>query len=257
MTGTVANGLPVLWHLKVSHYNEKVRWALDYKRVPHIRRAAVPGWHRSVARRLTGRTTFPVLVVDGRPIADSARIIDELERRHPAPPLYPADAAQRARALELERFFDEELGPYTRLLFVQHVLPDPALTLGSFFQDLSPPRRLLARAAFPAVRSRMAAAFAINERRVEEARTKVVAAAERFRAEVDPSGYLVGATFGVADLTLAALLAPIVAPLQFPYPQPQREHPRVAPLRELLTGCRLVEWTRDMYALHRGTSAEV
>jgi hypothetical protein len=24
-----ADGLPVLWHLKVSHYNEKVRWALD------------------------------------------------------------------------------------------------------------------------------------------------------------------------------------------------------------------------------------
>jgi len=23
-------GTPVLWHLKVSHYNEKVRWALDY-----------------------------------------------------------------------------------------------------------------------------------------------------------------------------------------------------------------------------------
>jgi hypothetical protein len=22
---------PVLWHLDISHYNEKVRWALDYK----------------------------------------------------------------------------------------------------------------------------------------------------------------------------------------------------------------------------------
>jgi hypothetical protein len=26
--------LPVVWHLKVSSYNEKPRWALDYKRVP-------------------------------------------------------------------------------------------------------------------------------------------------------------------------------------------------------------------------------
>ena len=31
--------LPVLWQLQVSHYVEKVRWALDYKRVPHIRRS--------------------------------------------------------------------------------------------------------------------------------------------------------------------------------------------------------------------------
>jgi hypothetical protein len=30
---------PVLWHLEISHYNEKVRWALDYKGVAHVRRA--------------------------------------------------------------------------------------------------------------------------------------------------------------------------------------------------------------------------
>ena len=44
---------PVLWHLKVSHYNEKARWALDYKRVPHVRRALMPGLHRRKARRLS------------------------------------------------------------------------------------------------------------------------------------------------------------------------------------------------------------
>ena len=33
---------PVLWHLEVSHYNEKARWALDYKRVRHVRRAVTP-----------------------------------------------------------------------------------------------------------------------------------------------------------------------------------------------------------------------
>ena len=38
---------PVLYHLKVSHYNEKARWALDYKGVPHVRRAAIPGRHEN------------------------------------------------------------------------------------------------------------------------------------------------------------------------------------------------------------------
>ena len=28
---------PVLWHFTVSHYNEKARWALDFKRVRHLR----------------------------------------------------------------------------------------------------------------------------------------------------------------------------------------------------------------------------
>ena len=33
---------PVLWQLELSHYNEKVRWALDHKRIPHRRRALLP-----------------------------------------------------------------------------------------------------------------------------------------------------------------------------------------------------------------------
>ena len=28
---------PLLWHIPLSHFNEKVRWALDYKRVAHHR----------------------------------------------------------------------------------------------------------------------------------------------------------------------------------------------------------------------------
>src|SRR5438128_853440 len=46
-----ANEPPVLWHLKVSHYNEKARWALDYKGIPHRRRAAIPGRHARIAQR--------------------------------------------------------------------------------------------------------------------------------------------------------------------------------------------------------------
>jgi hypothetical protein len=33
----------VLWHIEVSHHNEKVRWALDFKHVPHVRRAPLRG----------------------------------------------------------------------------------------------------------------------------------------------------------------------------------------------------------------------
>ena len=250
-------GAPVLWHLKVSHYNEKARWALDYKRVPHVRRAAVPGRHGAIARRLTGGKTFPVLVLDGQAIGDSTRIIEVLERRYPEPALYPADPDERRRALEIEEFFDEELGPYTRLLVVHHMLPDPDLTLGAFFSDLKGASRLSARVAFPAVRRRMAAAVGIDERSVGDAFDKVRAAGERFRAELAPSGYLVGDRFTIADLTLASLLAPAVAPEQFPYPQPQRGHPLLAPVRDALAGPGLLDWTREMYARWRGQSAEL
>jgi hypothetical protein len=52
-------------------------------------------------------------------------------------------------------------------------------------------------------------------------------------------------------------VAPLVAPEQFPYPQPQRRHPRLAELRAALAEEGLAEWTREMYARHRGHSAEV
>jgi glutathione S-transferase len=248
---------PVLWHLKVSHYNEKARWALDYKRVPHVRRALAPGPHRAIAQRLTGGRTFPVMVVDGKAIGDSTQIIEQLERRYPEPALYPADPPARRRALEIEDFFDEELGPHVRLVVIKQLLSNPKLILGTFFPDLSLSRRLVARAMFPVHRRRTIAALGIDDESVELAWAKVKAAGECFREELEPSGYLVGDGFTVADLTLAAIVAPAVAPEQFPYPQPQRGHPLLAPVRDALADSGILEWALEMYARHRGRSAEI
>jgi len=247
----------VLWHLKVSNFNEKARWALDYKQVPHRRRAAVPNRHQPIARRLTGGRTFPVLVLDGEAIGDSTEIIAALEERYPDPPLYPADADERRRALELEDFFDEQLGPYSRQLALHHLLAEPSLFLGTFVPDIGALARVAMQAAFPLLRRRTIADFGLDDRGVAHAFDKVRAAGDRFRAELQPSGYLVGDGFTVADLTLAALVAPLVAPTQFPYPQPHRGHPRLAPVRDALAESGLLDWTRGIYALHRGTSAEV
>ena len=105
--------LPTLWQIDVSHYSEKARWALAWKGVEHRRRSPVPGAHMAVALWLTrgAHYTFPVLSIDGQRIGDSTAIVAALEERYPEPPLYPTDIADRRRALELEEFFDEELGP--------------------------------------------------------------------------------------------------------------------------------------------------
>ena len=248
---------PVLWHLKVSHYNEKARWALDYKGVPHVRRAAIPGRHAAIAKRLAGSTTFPVLVLDGKAIGDSTRIIEELERLHPDPPLYPADPVARQRALALEDFFDEELGPHSRLLVISRTMSDPKLFLGTFAPGLPRHRMMRARMMFPLIRRRIVKTFAIDDASIELAWAKARAAGERFRAELQPSGYLVGDSFTVADLTAAALVAPAIAPVQFPYPQPQRGHPLLAELRAAFAESGLLDWAQEMYDRHRGRSSEI
>ena len=82
--------IPLLWHIPFSHFNEKVRWALDYKGIPH-RRKVLGADYLIRAWRATGRGTLPILFLDGKPIGDSTRIIGALEQRFPKPPLYPRD----------------------------------------------------------------------------------------------------------------------------------------------------------------------
>ena len=90
-------GPPVLWQYSFSNYNEKVRWALDHKSVPHVRRSLMPGGPRAMV--FSARGTLPVVDLDGERLVDSTRIIAALEKRYPDPPLYPADPdAARAGA---------------------------------------------------------------------------------------------------------------------------------------------------------------
>ena len=44
---------PVLWHIRISHYSEKVRWALDHEGVAYTGRTPPPGSHMSFALWLT------------------------------------------------------------------------------------------------------------------------------------------------------------------------------------------------------------
>src|SRR5258706_15967143 len=97
---------PLLWHIPLSHFSEKVRWALDYKGVAH-RRQVLGADYLIRAWRATGRGTLPILFLDGRAIGDSTDIIAALEERHPEPPLHPRDAPARQRALALEDELDQ------------------------------------------------------------------------------------------------------------------------------------------------------
>ncbi|MGH8458038.1 MAG: glutathione S-transferase N-terminal domain-containing protein, partial [Nevskiales bacterium] len=66
---------PTLLHLLPSHYNEKVRWALDYKNWSHMRRALVPGFHVPLARWVSGQNKLPVVRLGERVIAGSNHIL--------------------------------------------------------------------------------------------------------------------------------------------------------------------------------------
>lgn len=248
-----ARGLPVLWHLELSHYNEKARWALDFKRIPHVRRALLPGAHLLVARRLTGGEveTTPVLTLDGRSIGDSTAIIAALEERWPEPPLYPDDPTERRRALELEEYFDEELGPHLRRALYHELLNQPELLVPLMVRGQRRGVRLMFRLLFPIVAGGIRQRLRVSEASARRSRERAVAVMERIERELRPSGYLVGEHFTVADLTAASLLYPVVRPPEFPYPTVSNPPGEAGEFLDGLARRPTGRWVSEMYARHR------
>ncbi len=246
---------PVLWQFAISHYAEKARWALDYKRVPHIRRSLIPGPHVPRIKRMTGQTATPVLELDGAIIFDSTRIIEAIEKAYPDPPLYPADREARERALELEDYLDEELGVHIRQWGYFMLMPYSSTVTALFTSQAAPGKRLFMRAIFPLMRPLMRSKMKVYPAEAGAARDRTIAAMDRIARELQPSGYLAGDGFTVADLTGAAMLWPLVLPKQFPYKLPAAMPPPMALERAHLAEHPALKWAAGIYAKHRGRSA--
>lgn len=89
---------PELWQMRFSMYPEKVRWALDYKRVAHIRHSLLPGPHAVQLMPRFGQKSMPILRHNGKVLKNSAAILDYVEQTWPRPVLYPGDSAHREQA---------------------------------------------------------------------------------------------------------------------------------------------------------------
>ena len=247
-------GVPVLWQFRASHFNEKVRWALDWKGIRHERRSLLPGPHAPVVMWLSGQKSVPVLQLDGATITDSTRIIAALEDRQPAPALYPSDDASRRRALELEEYFDDEIGVHLRRFVFNTVLPDSSFTADLLTPGFGAVTKGVYRVLFPVTRMVMRFDMGITDEGAARSRARVDAALDRLEREIQPSGYLVGDRFTVADLTAAALLSPLTNPPEYPYPQPAAIT-AVRELREEYGPRPGIAWALDMYRRHRGASS--
>jgi glutathione S-transferase len=239
----------VLWHITFSNYNEKARWALDYKRVPHARRAPPNGTHVPLALFLTrgAQRTFPVLTIDGHSVGDSTAIIAELERRYPEPPLYPEDHEEQRRALELEDFFDENYGHEVRRLAFWHLLAGEEAGEATLRELMGP----WAVRAMPLIRSGLWSYYGIDEDSAKRALELVLAGFDRIEAERAGGDYLVGDSFGVADLTAAALAGPLLMPPEFPWRPRGGFPPAMAPLHAELSRHPAADWILRTYASHR------
>jgi glutathione S-transferase len=251
-----AQSKPVLWQIEFSHYSEKVRWALDYKEVNHVRRTPVPGTHIPIALFLTrgAQPTFPVLQMDGRTIGDSTAIIAALEAKFLDRPLYPSRPDERLRALELEDWFDENLGPPARLLAFHDLIQEPELFAELAAESVPGP---LGRAK-PVVGAYARALTSLrwganSEEAAVGAREGLVAAFDKLEAELakGEGEFLVGGSLSVADVTAAALFGPLVVPPEGPVSPELPRPPAFDRFRDEVSDRRGYRWVEETFRKHR------
>lgn len=249
--------VPDLYQFSFSHYNEKARWALDYKGIRHHRHSLLPGAHIPQAVWISGRKSTPILVDNQKVIAGSANIIDHLEQKYPRLSLYPRSLKSRKHALEIARWFDDEVGSHVRRALFHEILPARRFCAGIFSQGFPEPVRTGYRLMFPGLVPVLKLDMSITKKGADFGLKRTEEALDFIVANAGEDGYLVDDRFSVADLTAASLLMITCFPpeLQFRLPEPQppqatewaarwRDHPGVL-------------WIRRMFQRHRGQSAEL
>jgi glutathione S-transferase len=233
------DGAPcVLITIPISHYCEKARWALDRAGVAYRERPHLQLIHRLAVRRAGGNGTAPVLVCGELVLAESADIVDHADSRAPADRrLFPDDPSAAAEVRELERRFDEGLGPDARLWMYHGLRGRRDIAAAYACTGVPAWERRAFRFGYPLIARGIervlditpsaAAAAEVEVRRVFDA------VAERLG---DGRRYLCGERFSAADLTFAALSAAVLMPPEYGVPLPGPEElpaPMAAVVREL------------------------
>jgi glutathione S-transferase len=238
-----------LFHFSASHFNEKARWGLDWKGLPHTRTALLPGPHAGKVKKLSGQTGTPVLRWGDEIITGSARILATLEERQPEPALFPADPDLRAQALAIQTEFDDEVGPEVRLAKFFDVM-DAAYMKAVFAREAGPVMRTLYGLMFPLVENKIRTQMNINAETAKVAGERTRQAFEFVSKKAGPDGYLVGDRFSVADLACASLLMPAVELEEWGGP-PVPGLPRDTRWFARWSDHPGAEWVREIYRRHR------
>ena len=208
--------------IPISHFCEKARWALGRAGLEYQEEAHVQVVHAIAARRAGGGRTVPVLVCDE---ASCPSRVDRGLRREARPAdraFEPDDPVELAEAVRIERWLDVDLGPHTRRWTYWEMRDERELA--SAYNLTGVPD--WERASFPVLYRPLFEAV----KRVLDVTPETTADSKlRVRAVFDTVGerladgrpFLVGERFSRADLSFAALAAPVLMPEQYGIPLPK------------------------------------
>ena len=224
--------LPRLVTIPISHYCEKARWALNRAAVEYVEDAHLQVLHRRPVRRAGGGKTVPVLRLADRTLSQSTDIV-----RWALPELFDGglDPTLRERLSRDVEAFDA-FGVHSRRWIYDRVLPARAVVAKYNATGVPDWERRMMPWLMPVIAAFLRRYLKITPASISESRSAIARTlddvAERLR---DGRPYLFGEAFTAADLTFAALGAPLVLPPEYGVPLPDPDELPAATAIELRT----------------------
>lgn len=224
--------------IPMSHYCEKARWGLSHAGLDYVEEPHLQVFHYLAVRRYDCQGMVPVLLTDDGAVADSTAILQYLDRRLPEGlKLYPARHRDEIEALE--EAFDEGLGIESRRWVYFNWQTESARQVLKIAAQGTPRwERALAPALFPMMRRYLDRHLALSADNVARGLRQIEAAFDTVAARLaDGRPYLFGERINAADITFAALAAPMLLPdeygIRLPTPEtaPPAARPQVAAFR--------------------------
>jgi len=240
-----------LYTFVISHFSEKARWALDLAGVPYEEEYLLPGPHLFTVRRLAKASTVPLLVHDGTAIQGSSAIIDYAEQRLGGRSLTPAEPAAAARAWAIEALADHAFGLGIQRIVYASLLGHREVVIDLWAQRGASYARPLLRLLFPLLRIGVRRAYGVRPDRVVRAKDRLRRAMDETDRELRDRPYLLGDAPCRADVTVAALLAPLFRPAGHVTDWPREVPPDFSDFVHELEGRPTCALVHRMYREHR------
>jgi glutathione S-transferase len=246
--------MTLLYTFTISHFSEKVRWALDFEGIPFEERRLLPGPHMAVARRIAPKTTVPILRHADRVVQGSSAILDYVHERMGGCRLTPSDPAEREQAIELEAMADHAFGLGVQRIFYASLLQDRKTVVDLWAQDGPRWGRLFYTIGYAGVARAVGRMYKTDPESVERAKGRYRETLARLEAVLAEQPYLGGEAPNRADITVGALLAPMCRPPSHVvrWPQPSEDLTRFVSEFE---GGRVWNHVLKMYSEHRAPRA--
>jgi glutathione S-transferase len=205
-----------LYGFQISHYTEKVRWAMDYCGVEYREVQWTPMFSIPRAHLKAGGRTLPFIEVGRETIQDSTRILHWLHEHRQPFPVMPADEEQRRDAMTIEDLVDD-VG-FDIIRFMYATLADyPADLVRLWGWSATPFTRFALRSIMPTTKYLMR--YNIGFTADEQARgiERIDRVMDALDAKLsDGREFLVGEQLSIADISAASILAPTLMPPEHP-----------------------------------------